>query len=105
MHSIYDLNQSTDEWESVDMLDIGGGAPFIIESENIYFTANYYVPYITNYTNTIQFNVDGEDVVWLYSFVNEHPFTGEVGNYLLIEENFVYEDGTSDSRIYVCFQP
>ena len=30
MHSIYDLNQSTDEWESVDMLDIGGGAPFII---------------------------------------------------------------------------
>ena len=106
MHSVYDLNQTTDEWESVDLEDIGAdGATFIIDAENIYFTANYYVPYITNYTNNIQFNIDGEDVVWLYSFANEHPFTGEVGNYLLIEENYVYDDGTSDSRIVVGFQP
>ena len=63
------------------------------------------MPYITNYTNNIQFNIDGEDVGWLYSFANEHPFTGLVGNYLLIEENYVYDDGTSDFRIVLCFQP
>lgn len=82
-------------------LNAGGGA-FLIDAENIYFTPDYFLPYISNYPNTIQLiDDDGEDVVWLYSFVNEHPFTGGVGNYLLIEENVVNEY----SRIIVCIQP
>ena len=97
IYSVYDLNPSTDEWE----LELNaGGYEFVIDAENIYFTPDYFLPYISNYPNTIQFN-DGEgDVVWLYSFVNEHPFTGGVGNYLLIEENV-----NEDSRIILCIQP
>ena len=107
-HSVYQLNQSTDEWEYIDAIVIGQPYAFDIDAENIYFAEGHQASYYSN-DNTIQYSLyDGfsgiDDIVWLYSFSNEHPFTGEGGNYLLIEENFVY-DGITDSYITVMFRP
>ena len=105
--SVYDLNTSTGLWESACLMEIGAESIFI-DAENVCFGSGAFsscIPYISpDNSNTLQLNFGDEEIVWLYSFSNEF-FPGEAGNYLFMEENFVYEDGTSDKRFYIYSQP
>ena len=108
LHSIYDLNASTGEWEYQDLEDLGGN-DIAIDAENIYLLDyDYTFGYnLLGNSNVLQIGggEDGDDFVWIYSFGNEHIITGEEGDYLFIEETYYNVDGTIFSRYFVYLQP
>jgi len=114
IHSMYDLNLITGEWESLDLEDVGG-ADIAFDADSISlpdydFSTSYNV--ICN-SNELQISLEEEGledepeiVSWIYSFGNEHIFTGEDGHYLFLEETYYNNDGTiSDHRYMIYLQP
>ena len=89
IHSIYDFNISTGEWESQEFED-DGSQDVEFDAENIYLAdgSSVCINLLDN-SNVLQSGncdyVGG--YLWVYSFENEHIVTGEEGEFLIINDN------------------
>ena len=88
MHSMYDLNLITGEWESVDLEDVGGADNIAFDADSISWP-DYDVSYsydVIGNSNELQIDLgeevgdEGEEIEilsWIYSFGNEHALVLE----------------------------